>query len=89
MSSSQPGKSTSEIAVSDISPDGIWVLVDDEELFMPFEKFPWFKKATVEQILNVVGELPGSYHWPDLDIDLGINSIRDPHRYPLVHDPDV
>ena len=90
MSSSQPGKSTSEIAVSDISPDGVWVLVNgDEELFMPFDKFPWFKKATVEQILNVVAELPGSFHWPDLDVDLHINSIRDPDKYPLIFETDA
>lgn len=89
MSSSQPGTSTSEIAVTDISPDGIWVLVNDEELFMPFDQFPWFKKATVEQILNVVAEAPGAFHWPDLDIDLGIASIRNPEKFPLVYQADA
>jgi len=89
MSSSQPGTRTSEIAVTDISPDGIWVLINDEELFMPFEQFPWFKKATVEQILNVVTELPGSYHWPDIDVDLGIETIRNPERFPLVYQADA
>ena len=83
MSSLQPGSSTSPITVTDIAPLGIWVLISNEELFMPFESFPWFKKATVEQILNVVEEHPGSYHWPDLDIDLGLDSIRNPERYPL------
>lgn len=89
MSSSQLGKNTSEIAVTDISPDGVWVLINDEELFMPFNSFPWFKKATVEQILNVVAESPGAYHWPELDIDLGINSIRHPDKYPLVYETDA
>lgn len=84
MSSSQPGNSTSQIAVTDISPDGVWVLASDEELFMSFVDFPWFKKATVEQILNVIEEAPQSYHWPDLDIDLSLNSIRNPKAYPLV-----
>ena len=83
MSSSQLGRNISA-AVTDISPDGIWVLLNGEEHFMPFEKFPWFKKATVEQILNVVEESPGSYHWPELDIDLGIESIRNPDSFPLV-----
>ena len=89
MSSSQLGKHTSEIAVTDISPDGVWVLIDDEELFMPFDRFPWFKRATVEQILNVVVESPGAFHWPELDIDLGINSIRHPDKYPLVYQTDA
>ena len=83
MSSSQPGTDTSQITVTDISPDGVWVLISDEELFMPFEQFPWFKKATVEAILNVVEEHPGSFNWPDLDVDLGIDSIRHPEKYPL------
>ena len=83
MSSSQPGKNTSRVAVTDISPDGIWLLVSDEELFMPFSTFPWFKKATVEHILNVVEEASDSYYWPDLDIDLSLNSIRNPNDYPL------
>ncbi len=50
---------------------------------MPFDEFPWFKKASVEQILNVVEEQPGTFHWPDLDIDLGLDSIRNPGHYPL------
>lgn len=83
MSSSQLGNNTS-VAVTDISPDGIWALLHGEEYFMPFEQFPWFRKATVEQILNVIEESPGSYHWPDLDVDLDIETIRNPDRFPLV-----
>ena len=83
MSSSQHGNATSAIAVTDISPEGIWVLAADEEHFLPFEQFPWFRKGTVDQILNVVEEAPGSYHWPELDVDLGIDSIRHPEKYPL------
>jgi hypothetical protein len=87
MSLSPHGKNTSQIAVTDISPDGIWVLANNEEFFLDYDHFPWFKKGTVEQILNVVEELPGSYHWPELDIDLGIESIRYPERYPLKAKP--
>lgn len=83
MSSSQLGGSTSPIAVTDISPDGIWVLAAGEEHFLSFEEFPWFKKGTVEEILNVTEESPGHYHWPDLDVDLGLDSIRHPEKYPL------
>jgi len=83
MSSLQPGKGTSQIAVTDISPDGVWVLASGEEYFLPFEQFPWFKSGTIDQILNVVEEHPGSYHWPDLDVDLGLDSIKNPDQYPL------
>jgi hypothetical protein len=83
MSSLQPGKNISQIAVTDISPDGIWVLASGQEYFLPFEQFPWFKKGTIDQILNVVEEHPGNYRWPDLDVDLGLNSIKNPEQYPL------
>jgi hypothetical protein len=83
MSSSEHGISTLGIAVTDISPDGIWVLASGEEFFLPFDTFPWFKKGTVDQILNVIEEQPGQYHWPDLDIDLGLDSIRNPEKFPL------
>jgi hypothetical protein len=67
----------------EISPDGIWVLASGQEHFLPFEQFPWFKKGTIDQILNVVEEHPGNYRWPDLDVDLGLNSIKNPEQYPL------
>jgi hypothetical protein len=59
------------------------VLVDDRELFLPFDEFPWFKAAAVQAIHNV--ERPQSEHlyWPDLDVDLTLDSIEHPERYPL------
>ena len=83
MSLSQHGKTTSGIAVTDISPDGVWVLASNEEIFLEFDQFPWFKNGTVAQILNVVEEAPESYHWPDLDVDLTLDSMRHPENYPL------
>lgn len=82
MSLSQRGQNISP-AITDISPDGIWLLYMDEEFFLAFDQFPWFRKGSVEQILNIVEERPGAFHWPDLDIDLGIESIRYPDRYAL------
>ncbi|NKC00287.1 MAG: DUF2442 domain-containing protein [Pseudomonadales bacterium] len=83
MRSSERGTNTSGVAVTDISPDGIWILASGEELFMPFDQFPWLRSGTVDAVLNVIEEAPGTYHWPDLDIDLGIDSIRDPGQFPL------
>lgn len=34
--------------VTNISRHGFWPLLDDEELLLPFEQFPWFKSATVQ-----------------------------------------
>jgi hypothetical protein len=58
-------------------------LLDGRELFLPFEDFPWFKRASVEAILRVELPAPGHLCWPDLDVDLAIESIEHPERYPL------
>jgi hypothetical protein len=78
-----PGAATSEVEITNISKHGFWLLLDGRELFLPFEDFPWFKQATVEQILLVERPAPGHLHWPHLDVDLGVASIEHPERYPL------
>jgi hypothetical protein len=54
------------------------------ELFVPFSDFPWFKDAPIGDVVNV--ELPSPHHlyWPTLDVDLEVDSIEHPERYPLV-----
>ncbi len=54
------------------------------EMFLPFEQFPWFKDASVGAILNVVMPHAGHLYWPDLDVDLSLESIEHPERFPLV-----
>jgi len=49
---------------------------------MPYDDFPWFKDASVVKILNVQELNPGHFYWPDLDVDLGIESIEHPERFP-------
>jgi hypothetical protein len=78
------GKNTSGVEVPNVSPHGFWLLVGSEELFVPFDQFPWFRDATIGQITKV--ELPSNSHlyWPQLDVDLAVESIRHPDLFPLV-----
>jgi hypothetical protein len=78
-----PGAATSELEVTNISQHGFWLLLDDRELFLPFDEFPWFRQATVEAVLRVERPAPGHLHWPALDVDLAVESIEHPDRYPL------
>ena len=78
-----PGTATSEVEVTNISRHGFWLLLEDEELFLPFEEFPWFKGAPVEAILEVERQAPEHLYWPILDVDLSVRSIRNPDLYPL------
>ena len=83
MSSSTLGRKYSEVEVTNISANGVWILVHDEELFLPYEDFPWFKAATVEKVLEVELLSPTHLYWSALDVDLGLDSIREPNRFPL------
>jgi hypothetical protein len=84
MSSLQLGKSTSEVEVTNVSSHGLWLLTGERELFLPYEEFPWFKEASVKDIFTVVEPSPGHFYWPALDIDLGLEAIENPERFPLV-----
>lgn len=78
------GIDTSEVEVSLASNKGFWLLLKNEELFVPYAEFPWFKQATMEQITTVEWPTPNHLYWPLLDVDLAVESIRDPSKFPLV-----
>jgi len=79
-----PGILTSDVEVTNISQHGFWVLLGSEELFLAYENFPWFKKATIEELLSVERPSDNHLYWPQLDVDLSVDSIRDPAAFPLV-----
>lgn len=84
MKSAKRGKSTSAVEVTNVSVNGFWLLIDDTERFLSFDEFPWFRDATIGQLTRV--ELPSPQHlyWPELDIDLAVESLVHPERFPLV-----
>jgi hypothetical protein len=84
MKSAALGRSTSGVEVTNVSPHGLWLLLGDEELFVPFQDFPWFQAAPIAHICNVKLPAPHHLYWPDLDIDLAVDSIRNPGGFPLV-----
>lgn len=78
------GTHTLAIEVSIVSNHGFWLLLDDEELFLSFADFPWFKHATIEQITAIERPSPSHLYWHLLDVDLAVESIRRPESFPLV-----
>jgi len=87
MKSGQRGTSTSAAEVVGITPHGIWLLFDDSEHFLAFEHFPWFQDASVRAVLQVERPQPHHLYWPALDVDLHVESITDPEKYPLLSRP--
>ncbi len=78
-----PGTITSAVEVTNISAHGFWMLTGAGEFFLSFDDFPWFKDVSVGKILNVEQPSTGHYYWPDLDVDLSLEIIRNPQRFPL------
>jgi hypothetical protein len=81
------GTITSAAEVTHVSMHGFWLLLGSEELLLPFEKFPWFKQVTIEQLSTVEWPTADHLYWPLLDIDLAVRSIRSPDDFPLMSQP--
>lgn len=63
---------------------GFWLFLDDHEHFLSFERFPWFRNAAIGEILKIDRPSDNHLYWPELDIDLTVESIEHPERFPLV-----
>ena len=67
-----------------INNQGIMISVEGNDYFLSYNRVPWMKDATVRNILNIKMSGTNAIEWPDLDIDLEIDSLKHPERYPLV-----
>ena len=85
MKSASLGKSTSAAEVTNVSVHGFWLLLDTEEVFVSFDQFPWFRNASIGKLTYVEWPSPDHLYWPDLDLDLAVESIRHPEQFPLVY----
>jgi hypothetical protein len=79
-----PGRRTLKVELANVSPRGLWLLLDDREVFVPFREFPWFAKASIEQLAAVERPSENHLYWPLLDVDLAVDSLDHPNRYPLI-----
>lgn len=82
--SGKRGTSTSVPEVTNVSKHGFWMLVDGSEHFLSFAEFPWFENATIKELHSVSRPARNHLRWDKLDIDLALDSITDPARYPLI-----
>ena len=64
------GPGTSVAEVTNVSRHGFWLLLDAEELLVPFASVQW---PTADHL-----------YWPQLDVDLSVASIRKPDDFPLL-----
>ena len=62
-------------------PDGIAVLVNGKEYFLRYTDFPWFEYCNAVELRDMTADRWGVY-WNSLDIDLSIESLEAPERFP-------
>lgn len=85
MKSRALGKNISAVEVLNTSPHGFWLWVHGKEYFLPYTQYPWFRNATVGELYNVELLHETHLHWPNLDIDLEVESLEQPTGYPLIY----
>jgi hypothetical protein len=68
--------------ITSIEKDGFWLLTNAGEFMVSFERYPAFRKGTVEQIFNF-REHFGDFYWEQLDIDIELDALKHPENYPL------
>jgi len=84
MNSEMVGKNILDTEITHISSHGIWLFTENQEFFMSYDDFPWFQNATLKDILFVEQPSLGHFYWPNLDVDLSIEIIQNPQRFPLM-----
>ncbi len=68
-----------------VTANGLLLSISMGDFFLPFSQFPWFKDAKVSDVMNVKMVGDDDLRWDALDVDLEIDSLLYPEKYPLVY----
>ena len=72
------------VSVLMINDKGMMISVDNQDYFLSFNRVPWMKDASIRDVLNVKKQGRSAIEWPSLDVDLEIESLKHPERFPLI-----
>lgn len=67
-----------------INEQGFMISAKGNDYFLSYNRIPWMKDATIRDVLNVRMEGRNAITWPNLGVDLEIESLKHPERYPLI-----
>jgi len=88
MKSKKPGKHSfpkkSKPEILNISPLGMWLLIEEKEYYVDFKNYPWFLEANMTEISNVESGFGTGIYWPALDIDVSLEALEHPEKFPLI-----
>lgn len=72
------------VSVLMINDKGMMISVLGQDYFLSYNRIPWMRDASISEALNVRMSGRNAIEWPALDVDLEIESLKHPERYPLV-----
>ncbi len=72
------------VSVLMINAQGIMLSVQGNDYFVSYNRMPWLKDARISDVLNVRMSGRSAIEWTALDVDLEIESLKHPERYPLI-----
>lgn len=81
---SPKNKELTQVRVLMINDKGIMLSVKGNDYFISYNRIPWMKNACISDALDVQMSGRNAIEWPKLDIDLEIDSLKHPERYPLI-----
>lgn len=67
-----------------INDRGIMISVMGQDYFLSYNRVPWMRDATINEVLDVRMNGKNAIVWPKLEVDLEVDSLRHPERYPLL-----
>ena len=76
--------SPTSVDVLMINDRGVMLSVLGQDYFLSYNRVPWMKDATINEVLNVRMSGQNAIEWPKLEVDLEVDSLRHPERYPLL-----
>jgi len=68
-----------------VTANGMLISIPAGDFFLPYSQYPWFKDAKVSDVMNVKMVGDDDLRWDALDVDLEIDSIIHPEKYPLIY----
>lgn len=75
---------STSVSVLMINTQGIMLSVLGNDYFISYNRMPWLKDARISDVLNVQMVGRSAIGWAALDVDLEIESLKHPERYPLI-----
>ena len=81
---SKNNTNSTSVDVLMINDRGLMLSVQGQDYFLSYNRVPWMRDATINEVLNVCMSGKNAIEWPKLDVDLEVDSLRHPERYPLL-----